>query len=109
MATLLRIPLARLNARQAYRLHYRYAAAPVVNGAVAFRSASGSGNVRRKQIDPAAIPGGLRRTLPYDLGAETNIEFGAGLRFTKRLPLGPGYWRSKEWHDRSASQEAARA
>jgi hypothetical protein len=32
----------------------------------------------------------LQRTLPYDLGAGTNIEFGDdGLRFTMRLPLGP--------------------
>jgi hypothetical protein len=32
----------------------------------------------------------LRRTLPYDLGAGTNIEFTDGLRFTRRMPLGPG-------------------
>ena len=32
----------------------------------------------------------LRRTLPYELGAETDIEFTAdGLRFTMEMPLGP--------------------
>jgi len=32
----------------------------------------------------------LRRTLPYDLKAETNVEFtDDGMRFTMRMPLGP--------------------
>ena len=32
----------------------------------------------------------LLRSLPYDLGAETNIEFtDSGLRFTMKMPLGP--------------------
>jgi len=32
----------------------------------------------------------LRRTLPYDLKAETDIEFTKqGVRFTMRMPLGP--------------------
>jgi two-component sensor histidine kinase len=37
----------------------------------------------------------LRRSLPYDLGAETEVEFRPhGLRFELRLPLKGADWRA---------------
>lgn len=39
----------------------------------------------------------LRRTLPYDLKAETNMDFtDEGLRFTMRMPLGPNVLAEQE-------------